>query len=207
LTGLTLLIGGWEYNQGRAVTRSAGGLTMRLVLFASLALVFVAAGWGEERLLVQDSRAFSDSHELLWKSEPLTVTFADGSQGARILALQFAPIDKARPDLLQVKLLLATPVNGDPGAPSQSYLSTGGFRDVRLAEEESVRTMTITKSLDTVERPNKNTARALARTAVAFDYSLKGDSLTLKGFSKEQPTKWGQLEFTVPETTITFQVQ
>jgi hypothetical protein len=83
-------------------------------------------------------------------------------------------------------------------------MSTGGLRDVTLAEMDGKKSITIKRSIDTVEKPNKNTQRILDRTAITFDYELKGNALTLKGFSTEKPTDWGQLSFTVPNADITF---
>jgi len=152
----------------------------------------------------EQAKLLADSAGKQWRSDVLEVKLADDTVGLRILVLEFAPAGKDRPDEVKVKLSLATPIEGNAGTSSSSIVSTGGFRDVRLEEKDGARTITITRSIDTVEKPNKNTQRVLDRSAITFEYELKGDSLTFKGFSKDKPTAWGQLGFTVPNTEITF---
>jgi hypothetical protein len=83
-------------------------------------------------------------------------------------------------------------------------MSTGGFRDVTLAEKDGKKSIMIKRSLDAVEKPHKNTQRVIDRTAITYNYEIKGNTLTLKGFSTDKPTAWGQLSFTVPSVDITF---
>lgn len=155
-----------------------------------------------------DIKAFHESAGKEWRTDVLEVKTANGTPDQlRILVLEFAPPSKDKPDQVKVQLLLATPITGDAFKSSSSKISTGGFRDVQLEMKNDAKRLTITRSIDTVEKPNKNTPRVLALTAISFTYELKGDRLTLKGFSKEEPTQWGQVGFTAPLTEITFTKQ
>lgn len=152
----------------------------------------------------EDAKGLAKAEPRLWRSDVLEVKLLNDSTGLRILELEFAPPSKDKPEQLKVKLSLATPIEGNTDRSSSGSMSTGGFRDVTLTEKDGVKTITIKRSLDTVEKPGKNTQRILDRTAISFTYEMKGDKLTLKGFSKEKPTSWGQLSFTVPQEEIVF---
>jgi hypothetical protein len=68
-------------------------------------------------------------------------------------------------------------------------------------ENGGVRTITITRSLESVERVGKNTQRNLDKFALTFTYELKDGTLTLTGFP-EGPTSWGVTTFTTPRREI-----
>lgn len=87
---------------------------------------------------------------------------------------------------------------------ANSSLGDGSFRDVRLQDKDGARTITITRSLESVGRVGKNTQRNLDRSAISFTYELKDGTLTLKGFP-EGPTIWGVTTFTVLQRDIAFQ--
>jgi hypothetical protein len=108
-----------------------------------------------------------------------------------------------------VHLLLETPhVPASGPVQMSSPFSSGGLRDVRLEGhpegKDGVRTMKIMRSLAAVPAPGKNAQSTIECTALQLSYTLKDGVLALKGFSKEGPTSWGQLEFTLPATEITF---
>jgi hypothetical protein len=151
-----------------------------------------------------DRQALAKSAGTELRSDVLEMKFDNGSTGLRVLVLEFAPPNKEKPEQLKVKLSLATPIEGNADRSSNSVMSTGGLRDVTLAEKDGKKSITIKRSIDTVEKPNKNTQRILDRTAISYNYEIKGNTLILKGFSTEKPTAWGQLSFTVPSADITF---
>ena len=169
-----------------------------------VAAIIAIPGIAVAQTVQEDAKGLANAEPRLWRSDVLEVKQLDGSLGLRILELEFAPPSKDKPEQLKVKLSLATPIEGNTDRNSSSSMSTGGLRDVTLSEKDGVKTITIKRSIDTVEKPGKNTQRILDRTAISFTYELKGNKLTLKGFSKDMPTSWGQLGFTVPQEEIVF---
>ena len=154
--------------------------------------------------LVQDAAALTSATSLTWKSDALELQFRDGSRGQRVLVMEFAPLEAEKwtdRRQAQVKLHLATPPEGLRA--ENSTLGDDSYRDVRLQENGGVRTITITRSLESVGRVGKNTQRNLDKFAISFTYVLKDGKLTLTGFP-EGPTTWGVTSFTVPEREIAF---
>jgi hypothetical protein len=185
--------------------------TAACLLAVAPSLVYVLASPLEARsaepgeALVQDAATLTSAEAPTWKSDALELQFRDGSRGKRILVLQFAPLAaEKRTDTChaQVKLLLATPPEGP--RDENSTLGDGSYRDVRLQEKEGARTITITRSLESVGRVGKNTQRNLDKFAISFTYELKDGTLTLQGFP-EGPTNWGVTTFTVLQRDIAFQ--
>jgi hypothetical protein len=177
---------------------------LRSVFTLAVAVFILIPNLATAQSVAEDAKAIADSKIRMWRSDVMEMKSLDDSVDLRVLQLEFAPPNKEKPDQLQVKLWLASPIEGNPDRNSSGAMTTGGFRDVMLTEKEGVKTITIRRSKDSVEKPNKNTERILARTAISYTYELKGDSLTLKGFSKDKVTTWGQLGFTVPQEEIVF---
>ena len=116
--------------------------------------------------------------------------------------MEFAPLaadKRTETRHAQVKLQLATLPEG-PRAEN-STLGDDSYRDVRLQEKDGARTITITRSLESVGRVGKNTQRNLDKFAISFTYELKDGKLTLTGFP-EGPTTWGVTTFTIPQREI-----
>jgi hypothetical protein len=156
--------------------------------------------------LMQDAKMISTAKGASWKSDVLDLQLANGSHDQRILVMQFAPIaedDQSDPPNAKVKLALAS-VPAGPFNASGS-LGDGSFRNVHLKEKDGIRTITIIRALETIERPGKNTQRNFERSALSFTYELKGDTLTLKGFPTG-PTMWGPTGFTTKVREISFKM-
>lgn len=154
--------------------------------------------------LVEDAKRIATPKGASWKSEALELQLANGSHDKRILVMDFAPIaedDKSNPPNVKVKLALATVPSGPFNA--NSSLGDGRFQNVHFKEKDGIRTMTIVRALETIERPGKNTQRNFERSALTFPYELKGDTLILKGFPTG-PTSWGPTGFTTSVTDIPF---
>ena len=119
--------------------------------------------------------------------------------------MEFAPnksTDGPNPPHAKAKLSLATPPEGPLKATSS--LGTSEFRDVRLTEKDGLRTITITRAIETIPRPDEKTQRILdTYWSVSFTYELADDRLVLKGFPKDA-IDWGVTTFTAPSNEITF---
>jgi hypothetical protein len=154
--------------------------------------------------LVQDAKTIATANGASWKSEVLDLQLKDGSHDKRILVMQFAPIakdDESNPPNVKVKLALATVPSGPFNV--NSSLGDGSFQNVHFKEKDGIRTITIVRALETIERPGKNTQRNFERSALTFAYELKGETLTLKGFPTG-PTTWGPTGFTTGVREIGF---
>jgi hypothetical protein len=158
--------------------------------------------------LTQDSVQLSSAKGMTFQSAVLDLQLADGSHARQILVMEFAPFPQGlreNPPHASVKLSLASPTKGIKGLVEVSTsVGNARFNDVRLQEKDGVRMMTITRAIETVDRPKPKTQRILDQNfSSSFTYELKDDTLTLKGFAKDG-TKWGTLQFIAPEREITF---
>ncbi|QIF01670.1 hypothetical protein [Roseimicrobium sp. ORNL1] len=140
-----------------------------------------------------------------WKSTPLKVRLADGSEVERLLVMEFAPGEfipgrGVRPSDAMVHLLLEKVAGSSSSSEemSASKMTSGGFRDVNLQQEGDVRTMIITRS--PFAEPGQEDS------ALKLFYKLKDGTLVLRGFSKVEQTNWGELKCTLPSTDLTFHV-
>jgi hypothetical protein len=156
--------------------------------------------------LMQDAKMISTAKGASWKSDVLDLQLANGSHDQRILVMQFAPVaedDQSNPPNVKVKLALASVPTGPFNASGS--LGDGSFRNVHFKEKDGVRSITIIRALETIERPGKNTQRNFERSALTFTYELEGDTLTLKGFPTG-PTTWGPTGFTTKVRVISFKM-
>jgi hypothetical protein len=123
-------------------------------------------------------------------------TGRDGPASDRILGIEFAPSARAgqsnAPDA-QAKLFTSSPTKGiEHLAEVSTSFGDGSFRDVRLREEDGVRTITITRGVDANDRNPAKRQRIYDRFySVSFRYELKDNVLTLKGFPTTNKMDWG----------------
>jgi hypothetical protein len=159
--------------------------------------------------LAQDAAALVSATGTTWKSDVLDIRFADGSLDKRMLVMKFATVDRTNGNnapQATVTLLIETPPQGVKGVfEASASFGASDAREVRLQETDGVRTITMRRGPESVGGAISKEKREqiLNRSAISFPYQLKGDTLTLQGFPKGV-TKWGSLEFTVPETDIKF---
>ena len=183
--------------------------TSPLVAILSLLTSSVLHSAEPPQSLAQDAARLSSGKGTTFESAVLDVQFKNGSHSKQVLVMEFSPLPpdapaNPNPPDATVKLLLASPKQGVKGVAEVSVSVGVSNRDVRLQEKDGVRTITMTRSPATIDHPNAKTERILATFySCSFGYVLNGDTLTLKGFSKEG-TKWGNLEFTVPAGEVTF---
>jgi hypothetical protein len=146
-----------------------------------------------------------------WQSEVLKITTREGTVYEQILGIEFGPIAHAgqsnAPDA-QAKLFTASPTRGIPHiAEASTSIGNGSFRDVRLRESNGVRIITITRAVDPEDSHPAKTQRIYDRYwSVSFNYELKNNVLTLKGFPTTNKVNWGVSEFMVPQEEIKFKI-
>jgi hypothetical protein len=141
----------------------------------------------------------------VWKSEVLDLQGKNGTLVQQRLVLEFAPTQPSdRTDAPDARVKLLTESAPYPGATSS--FGDGSFRDVRFQEKDGTRTITITRSSETLSRTGPKTQRILNQYwSVSFTYDLIGDTLVLRGFPKTATT-WGVSAFVVPKEDVIFKL-
>ena len=180
------------------------------IIIAALSLLIPWSLYSAEAspTLTQDAATLSSSNGTSWRSGILDLQFKDGSHAEEILVVEFAPFAggiRTNPPHASARVSLTAPPKGVKGIVEVSAsVGESAPSDVRLQEKDGVRTITFTRAIEAIEHPKPKTQRILDQNySTSFTYELRGDTLILKGFSKDG-TKWGSLLFTAPEREITF---
>src|SRR5678815_4548043 len=117
-----------------------------------------------QQSLADDAAALSTKG--IWQSEVLKIKLRDGTVTEQRLVIEFGASARAgqsnAPDA-KAKLSTVTLPEGSSFANASSSLGDVNFRDVRLRETNGVRTITITRALETIDHPTKKTQRILER--------------------------------------------